>query len=86
MKSLISVIVGLASLLSFSHAEARVYSIYSSLEEDSCIVYDAASLHKNPEIDFLVSECPGYGGYQLMVSGGDLRYPLSLIYQGKKSN
>lgn len=60
-------------------ANAELLSVYTSVRDSSCVIYDAASLHKNPEIDFLDEECVGLGGYQVMISGGDLRYPLHLV-------
>jgi hypothetical protein len=63
---------------------AKLLSTYTSLDEKSCVIYDSASLHRNPEIDYLTQECVGFGGYQVMISGGDLRYPLSLVYHEKE--
>ncbi len=69
--------------LAFStQAKAELLSAYTSLVDQSCVVYDSADLHKDPEIDFLTQECSGLGGYQVMITGGDLRYPLSLVYNG----
>lgn len=84
MKSIYSIITIISAVLIHEGAQAGAHSVYSSLEEGSCVIADAASLHKDPEIDFLVSECPGFGGYQLKVAGGDLRYPLSLVFHGKE--
>lgn len=65
-------------------ANAQLLSTYTSVHDSTCVIYDAASLHKEPEIDFLTQECAGLGGYQVMISGGDLRYPLHLVYNGKE--
>lgn len=65
-------------------AYAKLHSVYTSVEEKACAIYESSAGQKHPEIDFLEMECPGLGGYQVMVSGGDLRYPLSLIYRGKE--
>lgn len=84
LKSIALLMTTIAVVLIGGEAQAAYLSVYSSLEERDCVVADAASLHEDPEIDFLVSECPGFGGYQLRVSGSDLRYPLSLIYNTKE--
>lgn len=65
-------------------ANAELLSTTTKLADEACVVYDGSVLQKQPEIDFLTEECPGLGGYQVMISGGDLRYPMSLIYGGKE--
>jgi hypothetical protein len=65
-------------------AKAALEVTQTSLDRKSCIIYDEAAMHATPEIDFLTQECPGLGGYQVMISGADARYPLSLVYNGKQ--
>ena len=69
-------------LASQVHAAGSL-STYTSIGDKTCIIHDASSLHKHPEIDFLKQECAGLGGYQVFVAGGDLRYPLHLVYNGQ---
>lgn len=59
------------------------FSQYTSLAPKDCVTLDSDSLHPNPEIDFYEAECPAFGGYQLTVGGGDLRYHVGLSYNGK---
>jgi hypothetical protein len=77
MKSLLLI----ATLMLAAQAHAKLQSAYTNTTD--CVTYDSASLHKDSEIDFLTEECSGLGGYQVMIKGGDLRYPLSLVYQGQ---
>lgn len=79
MKNLI-----LVSLFMFAaQAHAKLESTYTSIRTN-CLMHDSASMRAEPEIDFLVEECQGLGGYQVMIIGSDLRYPLSLVYNDKK--
>ena len=69
MKSILAGIVAVLTLASPSHAAFT--SAYTELNLDECLVLDAD--------DFGASwACPGYKGYPLMVTEGDLRF--SLIY------
>lgn len=65
-------------------AKAELFSTTTKLADEACVIYDGSVLQKEPEIDFLTQECPGLGGYQVMISGGDLRYPMSLVFGGKE--
>jgi hypothetical protein len=67
-----SMIIGLlATLLLAMPAQAAFNSAYTDIDLDLCLVLDAD--------DFGASwSCPGYKGYPLMVTEGDLRF--SLIY------
>jgi hypothetical protein len=58
---------------------AKMTSTYTSIEQKDCKVISSSELETEPEIDHLDMECPGAGGYQVAVSGGDIRYPLFLI-------
>ncbi len=83
MKSLLLSLFVISGMFA-AHANAELLSTYTSISDPGCVIYDAASLHKDPEIDFLTEECAGLGGYRVMISGGDLRYPLHLVYNGKE--
>ncbi len=59
----------------------KYFSVYTSLEAKDCMTIDGSDLYQDPEIDFYTGECPGFGGYQTIVSGGDVRYNVSLKFQ-----
>jgi len=69
MKQLLAAALALAGLATPAHAAFN--SAYTDIDLDECLVLDAD--------DFGASwSCPGYKGYPLMVTEGDLRF--SLIY------
>jgi len=70
----------LSGILLFSnlYATAETYeSRYTPLSAAKCI-----TLHE--EQDFILQECPGFAGYQLHVSEGDLRQSITLVRDGKE--
>ena len=69
MKPILTALLAIAALA--TPAQAAFNSAYTDLDLDACLVLDAD--------DFGASwACPGYKGYPLMVTEGDLRF--SLIY------
>lgn len=73
-----------ALLLAFASFQvmAAPQSIYTGVEVKDCItVYNSAD-EVDPEIDSYHGICPGFGGYVVEVSGGDIRYNLKLYYNG----
>jgi hypothetical protein len=69
MKPILAALLALAALA--TPAQAAFNSAYTDLNLDECLVLDAD--------DFgAIWACPGYKGYPLMVTEGDLRF--SLIY------
>lgn len=72
--------VGLAALGVSAHA--KPLSIHTSIADVDCVINESSELEKEPEIDHFTKECPGLGGYRVIVSGGDLRYGITLDYQG----
>ncbi len=54
-------------------------SVYTDLTKD-CV--EVSSANQNAEIDFYDAECKAFGGYQLNIEGGDLRYGPALRYNG----
>ena len=69
MKPILAALLAIAALA--TPAQAAFNSAYTDLDLDECLVLDAD--------DFGASwACPGYKGYPLMVTEGDLRF--SLIY------
>ena len=68
MKPILAAILAIAALA--TPAQAAFNSAYTDLNLDECLVLDAD--------DFGASwACPGYKGYPLMVSEGDLRFSLA---------
>ncbi|MCO5144304.1 MAG: hypothetical protein M9962_14545 [Oligoflexia bacterium] len=55
-------------------------SVYTDIEKD-CITISESN--DQADIDFYEAECKSFGGYQLKISGGDLRYAPTLTYKGK---
>lgn len=70
--------------ISLALAQAgEVTSFYSSTERKSVAVLESSELEKEPEIDHFKHLCPGYGGYELIHHGGDLRSAIDVKF-GKK--
>ena len=68
MKPILAALLAVAALA--TPAQAAFNSAYTDLNLDECLVLDAD--------DFGASwACPGYKGYPLMVSEGDLRFSLA---------
>lgn len=68
MKLILATAIAIAALA--TPAQAAFNSAYTDLDLDTCLVLDAD--------DFGASwACPGYKGYPLMVSEGDLRFSLA---------
>ena len=57
-------------------AQAELKSLHTSVELKDCARVDATSLQPpgKQEIDVYTVECPGFGGYEVIVSGMDMRY------------
>lgn len=64
-----------------------VKSLSTSISESDCIKvksseYDAQSV--KTDYEYMDSQCPGLGGYEVMVEGKDLRYSVALVYRGQR--
>ncbi|MEZ4815275.1 MAG: hypothetical protein R3A80_08745 [Bdellovibrionota bacterium] len=57
--------------------------VYTSIKQSNCVVASSSELVEDAEIDFLKMSCPALGGYEVEISGGDIRYDLKLHYQGE---
>lgn len=57
---------------------------YTSIDHKDCVVRSSSEMEKEPEGDFYDAECAGLGGYQVTISGGDIRYDLKLSYHGQE--
>lgn len=80
MKLLLSAIVVLITNSAFAVTD----SVYTSLKVEDCIAINASYLlpEDEQEIDYYEGVCPSFGGYQIGVSGGDIRYSVTLSYNG----
>lgn len=81
MKILITSLIGLSASVSFA---GNFESTYTDVSLDKCVTISSSEMDKEFAIDYIISECPGLGGYQVGVVGGDLRYNLSLSYRGNE--
>jgi len=67
-------------------AGQKITSFYSSTEAKHVAVLVDSALEKNPVIDHLYHLCPGYGGYELIHRGGDLRSIIDIKFGKTVSN
>ncbi|MEM7646350.1 MAG: hypothetical protein AAF203_05530 [Pseudomonadota bacterium] len=65
-------------------AHPELESKYTSVKPADCFAANSSELELEPEIDFYEGTCPAFGGYVVEISGGDIRYSLSLHYGKKK--
>ncbi|MGJ8654879.1 MAG: hypothetical protein ACSHX6_00405 [Akkermansiaceae bacterium] len=63
-----------------------ITSFYSSTNRKHVAVLESSELLENPEIDFFVELCPGFGGYELLHHGGDGRSIIEIKYGEKVSD
>ncbi len=80
MKHVILSLITFATLNSF----AANTSVYTSVKVEDCKTIEDSSKDPNAEIDFYTGHCKGLAGYTAVVSGGDIRYSLSLIYKNQE--
>ncbi len=67
-----------------SAAFAANQSKYTSVHENACVTIEDSKLNPNSEIDYYTGYCKGFNEYAVVISGSDLRYNLSLLYQGNE--
>jgi hypothetical protein len=82
MRSLLLVTALLVPLSSL--AQGRAASVYTSVAEDDCTTIDSSDSDPEAEIDYYTGHCRGKNGFIVQISGGDIRYSLSLLYKGKE--
>lgn len=58
----------------------KVTSFYSTTEEKYCAAISDSALENEAGMDYFEYLCPGYGGYELLFRGGDLRSWLDIRY------
>jgi len=71
------------SCISIVYAQEKIVSFYSSTNTKHVASIANSEREKDPEIDYFIDLCPGYGGYELVHSGGDLRSLINIKF-GKK--
>jgi hypothetical protein len=73
-----------ALIATVAHAKQNNWnSVYTDLTKD-CVTISRAT--NKAEIDFADQECKAFGGYQLNIAGGDVRYAPKLKYHGENIN
>lgn len=82
MKMLILISSVMWATISFAASD----SVYTSVAYADCKVIKDSNLEPEPEIDYYTGHCAGKAGYTVVVSGGDIRYSISLIYQNNEIN
>lgn len=80
MKLTLIALAALAPMFAQAATKVEWKSVYTDTAKDCVVV--SASTDRAP-IDFSASECKSFGGYRLLIDGGDLRYGPSLSYSGK---
>lgn len=82
MKNLLLLILAL-NLTTLSASESKPSSKYTSIDILDCLTVINSEEIADAEIDFYKGFCPSFGGYEVEISGGDIRYDLKLHYNGK---
>lgn len=81
MKTILISLIAAFSVSAFAKIENK--SVYTSVDPQDCITIESSEFQTDPEIDYYTAECAGFGGYKAIVSGGDIRYNLSLNFEGQ---
>ena len=74
------------SILVSGSAFAANQSTYTSIAKADCQTIQDSENEKDAPIDYYTGHCPGKNGYTVVISGGDLRYSLSLKFGRKEIN
>lgn len=72
----------LLSLFFSTAAFAANKYMYTSIHKNACVTIEDSTLNPKSEIDYYTGYCKGFNEYAVVISGGDLRYNLSLLYRG----
>jgi len=67
--------------LSSLAAEPKPASEFTTTDPKKVKILEDSALEKEPEIDHFKHLCPGFGGYEVIHEGGDLRSWINLKYQ-----
>lgn len=73
----------LATVFGFQFAQAEIGSVYTNVKAD-CL--DVSVPTDKAEIDFYDASCKSYGGFDLRISGGDIRYSPRLSFGATEIN
>ncbi len=71
----------LVAFLAFQSVQAEIGSVYTNIKED-CL--DVSVPTELAPIDFYDAACKSFGGYNLTISGGDIRYSPRLSFGAKE--
>lgn len=81
MEFFVKTILVLAAIFGFEFSHAAIKSAYTAIKTD-CLEVSVPT--NKAEIDFFDASCKSFGGYNLTITGGDLRYSPALNYGAKK--
>ena len=79
MKFLIMNVLVLMAATAFAKSD----SVYTSVAKKDCKSIEDSETDPNAPIDYYTGHCKGQNGYTVVVSGGDIRYDVSLLYSGR---
>ncbi len=61
-------------------------SFFTQADPKYSALVASSEFEKEPEIDYFTAQLPGYGGYELIMQGGDSRSWIEVRYAGQTSN
>ena len=67
-------------------ASERITSFYSTTDEKFIATLASSEFEAEPGIDHFHAVCPGYGGYELICEGGDIRSWINVRYGDQTSD
>lgn len=85
MKTFITALLAFTVAGAFA-ADPKPASEFTTTDPKKVKILEDSALEKEPEIDHFKHLCPGFGGYQVIHEGGDLRSWINLVYKGKKTD
>ena len=74
----------LLCLAAVSFAAQAMDSAYTPIEEKFCKMLESSQNNPNAEIDYFTMSCSGRDGYEVKVTGGDLRSWLVISKNGQE--
>lgn len=79
-------ILAIMLLAPFASANERIVSFFSSTEMKFIATIESSEFEAEPVIDHFHAICPGYGGYELIFEGGDIRSWINVRYGDQTSD
>ena len=69
-------------------ATPKLVSVYTTTDPKKCVTMSSSDDDKEGEDqgDYFEGECPGYGSYRIIVTGGDLRYHIDIEHDGIRTS